>query len=47
MVDVVFDEDAEISDVVDILNIYHDGLFDESERGSLSDNIFGIHCIWH
>ena len=31
----MFDEDADLTDIMEILNVYHDGLFDESEMESL------------
>ena len=30
-VDIMFDEDIDLRDIAEILNIYHAGLFDESE----------------
>ena len=35
MIDITFDEDTDIGDVVEILNMYHEGLFDETEQESL------------
>ena len=30
-VDIIFDEDADLRDIAQLLNIYHAGLFDEFE----------------
>ena len=34
-IDIMFDEDADLADIMEIMNVYHDGLFDESEMESL------------
>ena len=33
-IDIMFGEDTDVTDIMEILNVYHDGLFDESEMWS-------------